>query len=128
MGADIFGTGLFIGVLTLAVFAYSLAADAALAYGQTMALATLISIQLLFALDCRQNDDGITPGIQVNFWLAGALVISYGLLFLVLYLPALRGVFGTVALSPRDWGIVLAVSLLPLLARTSVRKLRRLKG
>lgn len=128
MGADIFGTGLFIGVLTLAVFAYSLAADAALAYGQTMALATLISIQLLFALDCRQNDDGITPGIQVNLWLAGALVISYGLLFLVLYLPALRGVFGTVALSARDWGIVLAVSLLPLLARTAVRKFRRPKS
>lgn len=127
MGADIFGTGLFMGVLTLAVFAFSLAGKRALAYGQTMALATLISIQLLFALDCRQNEDGKTPGIHVNPWLAGALVISYGLLFLVLYLPALRGVFGTVALSPRDWGIVLAVSLLPLLARTAVRKIRRLK-
>jgi Ca2+-transporting ATPase len=127
MGADIFSTGLFIGVLTVAIFAFSLAGGRALAYGQTMALATLISIQLLFALDCRQNEDGKTPGIWVNPWLAGALVISFGLLFLVLYLPVLRGVFGTVALSPRDWGIVLAVSLLPLLARTAMRKLRRLK-
>ncbi len=127
MGADIFSTGLFIAVLTVAIFAFSLAGGRALAYGQTMALATLISIQLLFALDCRQNEDGKTPGIWVNPWLAGALVISFGLLFLVLYLPVLRGVFGTVALSPRDWGIVLAVSLLPLLARTAMRKLRRLK-
>ena len=127
MGGDIFGTGLFIGVLTVAVFAFSLAGKRALAYGQTMALATLISIQLLFALDCRQNEDGKTPGIHVNPWLAGALVISYGLLFLVLYLPVLREVFGTVVLAPRDWGIVLAVSLLPLLARTALRKLRRLK-
>lgn len=127
MGGDIFSTGLFIGVLTVVVFALSLAGGRPLAYGQTMALATLISIQLLFSLDCRQNEDGKTPGIKANLWLAWALIISYGLLFLVLYSPALRGVFGTVALSLWDWGIVIAFSLLPPLARATLRKMGRRK-
>lgn len=130
MGADIFSTGLLIGVLTLAIFAFSLAGGRPLVYGQTMALATLISIQLIFSLDCRQNDDGKTPGIRSNLWLAGALLVSYGLLLLVLYVPALRAVFGTVALTLKDWGIVLVFSLLPLLAQSTLRKLRtkRLRG
>jgi Ca2+-transporting ATPase len=127
MGGDIFSTGLFIGVLTVVVFALSLAGGRPLAYGQTMALATLISIQLLFALDCRQNEDGKTLGIKANLWLAWALIFSYGLLFLVLYSPALRGVFGTVALSLWDWGLVIAFSLLPPLARATLRKIRRRK-
>ncbi|HOC05895.1 MAG TPA: cation-translocating P-type ATPase [Bacillota bacterium] len=130
MGADIFGTGLCIGVLTLAVFAYSLAGGQPLVYGQTMALATLISIQLIFSLDCRKNEDGKTSGIRSNLWLAGALLVSYGLLLLVLYVPTLRVVFGTVGLSLRDWGIVIVFSLLPLLAQSSLRRLRakRVRG
>ncbi len=124
MGTDIFTTGLFIGVLTLAVFAYSLAGGQPLMYGQTMALATLISIQLIFSLDCRKNEDGKTSGIRSNLWLAGALLVSYGLLLLVLYVPALRMVFGTVALSLRDWGIVIVFSLLPLLAQSFLRRVR----
>lgn len=127
LGADFFSFGLLIGILTVGVFVFSLVRVRVLSYAQTMALSTLISIQLLFALDCRQNEDGKTPGIRANPWLAGAIIISFGLLFLVLYWPTLRGVFGTVALSWRDWGIITAVSLLPLLARGTMRKIVRTK-
>lgn len=123
LGADIISIGLSIGTITVVVFACTLAAGRTLVYGQTMALATLISIQLLFALDCRESEKGKTPGIEENLWLAGALVISFFLLFLVLYLPGLRKVFVTVPLTWRDWGLVLVASALPLLLRKALRRL-----
>mgnify|MGYP000930769648 CR=1 FL=1 len=125
MGRDILGTGLFIGGLTVAVFAFYLAGGQSLAYAQTMALAALISIQLIFALACRKNEEGKTPGLRANPWLAGALTVSYGLLCLVLYSPPLARVFGTVRLTPRDWALVLAVSFLPLLVSMGLGKMKR---
>ena len=90
--------------------------------GRTMALATLISIQLIFSLDCRKNEDGKTSRNQEQPLAGRGPAGFYGLLLLVLYVPALRMVFGTVALSLRDWGIVIVFSLLPLLAQSFLRR------
>jgi Ca2+-transporting ATPase len=117
LGLNIFVTGLAFGVLTVLVFAYALSKGISLEYARTMALATLISIQLLFAIDCRRNDWGQSAPIAANPWLLGALAVSFGLLFLVLYLPSIRTVFATVPLTLGDWLIVLGASGLPFLVR-----------
>ena len=47
----------------------------------------------------------------VNPWLLLAMSISFGLHFLILYVPFLAQVFGIVPLSLNEWLLVLAVSL-----------------
>lgn len=116
MGAEIFLIGLVIGVLTLAVFAWSLARGESLEYARTMAFSTLICIQLLLALSCR-TEEGEQPPLGSNMWLGCALAISYCLLLIVLYNPWLQGIFSTVALTASDWFLVLAVSVLPLVGK-----------
>lgn len=125
LGTSIFGMGLVIGVLTLLVFSFALGSGGPLNYARTMALATLITIQLWFALDCRRNEKGEASSLFTNLWLAGALAVSFGLLCLVLYFPALQRVFATVRLGPFDWAIVIGVSALPYLARKVVAILRK---
>ena len=128
LGTNIFTMGLTIGVLTVLVFAFTLSRGANLDYARTMALSTLIMIQLLFAFNCRRNDNGRSAPLSANLWLVGSLMMSLGLLCLVLYVPALQIVFSTVPLAWKDWGIILVVSLIPALVRTTMRLVSRLMG
>lgn len=116
LGASIFTRGLIIGVLTILVFSFALSI-ASIYYARTMALATLITIQLWFALDCRADGKGKSAPLHANLWLAGALAVSFGLLCMVLYVPVLQSVFSTVPLDAGDWVIIAGVSVLPSLVR-----------
>ena len=42
-----------------------------------------------------------------NPWLLVAMALSFGLHFLILYVPLLAGVFSIVPLSPNEWALVL---------------------
>lgn len=125
MGGDIFLTGLTIGVLTLAVFAWVLARGGELDYARTMALSTLICIQLFLALSCRAEGGGKPPPLARNLWLAAALPTSFSMLLVVLYVPALQGVFSTIPLAGSDWVVVLAVSLLPLAGKKIITRAKK---
>jgi len=124
LGTNIFTMGLLIGILTVLVFAYSLSSGGSLEYARTMALTTLITIQLLFSINCRRNDNGRSAPIRSNPWLVGALLVSFGLLVLVLYTPVLQTVFSTVSLEMGDWGIVMAASVLPFILRQVLKVFR----
>jgi Ca2+-transporting ATPase len=128
LGTNIFTMGLQIGVLTVLVFALALSHGASLDYARTMALATLITIQLLFSFRCRRNDNGRSSPLSANLWLVGALFMSMGLLCIVLYVPGLQVVFSTVPLAWRDWGIVVTASFVPLALSKVFRAIARLLG
>ena len=57
----------------------------------------------------------------VNPWLLLAMSVSFGLHFLILYVPFLVQVFGIVPLSLKEWLLVLLVAL-PVRARGSVHR------
>jgi Ca2+-transporting ATPase len=122
LGLDIFMTGLTIGVLTLMVFAISLARGVTIDYARTMALSTLICIQLIYAFSCRNDDWGRSAPLRKNLWLVGALIVSLSLLVLILYNPVMQKVFSTVALTGQDWLLIIGASLVPAI----LRRIRRL--
>lgn len=128
LGLNIFTMGLTIGILTVLVFAFTLTAGMPLDYARTMALTTLIVIQLLFAFNCRRNDDGRSAPITKNLWLVGAIFLSFGLLCLVLYVPMLQKVFATVPLTSRDWLVVMVASSIPVVIRKFVRIIAQMMG
>ncbi len=127
LGTSIFFTGLIIGVLTLIVFVIG-NGRGSLDYARTMALATLITVQLVFALECRRDERGRAVSITANPWIIAALLVSMGLLLAVLYIPALQAIFATVALSRGDWLIILGFSMLPNLLATALRSIGRRLG
>lgn len=127
LGTSIFSTGLSIGVLTLIVFVIG-NGRGSLDYARTMALATLITVQLVFALECRRDERGRAVSLTANPWIIAALLVSMGLLLAVLYIPALQAIFATVALSRGDWLIILGFSMLPNLLATALRSIGRRLG
>ncbi|KAG2320166.1 hypothetical protein Bca52824_013379 [Brassica carinata] len=66
----------------------------------TLSLSVLVAIEIL-----------VTMPPWVNPWLLLAMAVSFGLHFVILYVPFLAQVFGIVPLSLNEWLLVLAVSL-----------------
>jgi len=87
-----------------------------LATARTFAFSVLTLSQLFHALNCRsQTRSFFALGPLSNYWLLLAVAFSLTLHLGVVYLPFLQPIFHTVPLSLRDWGLMLAISTLPLL-------------
>ncbi|MBA0582626.1 hypothetical protein Gorai_024762 [Gossypium raimondii] len=77
----------------------------------TLSLSVLVSIEMLNSLNALSEDGSLlTMPPWVNPWLLLAMSISFGLHFLILYVPFLAQVFGIVPLSLNEWLLVLAVA------------------
>lgn len=108
--------GSFIGLSgimgTAAVFAayfYGFAQDAQ--YGQTMAFTTIVVYELMLVFNSRQEGKSwleVSP--FSNIWLVLAVLASFGLQLMAVYVPFLDPIFGTREIALADWGIILAVS------------------
>ena len=88
-----------------------------LAGAQTVAFATLICSELLRAYPARSERYPLHRiGIFSNRWMQYAVGASLTLLLVVIYVPFLAQVFGTVPLAARDWVIMLPFILLASIA------------
>lgn len=78
----------------------------------TLSLSVLVAIEMFNSLNALSEDTSllIMPP-WVNPWLLVAMSVSFGLHFLILYVPILAQVFGIVPLSFNEWLLVLAVAL-----------------
>ncbi|TYI35085.1 hypothetical protein ES332_A03G051300v1 [Gossypium tomentosum] len=77
----------------------------------TLSLSVLVSIEMFNSLNALSEDGSLlTMPPWVNPWLLLAMSISFGLHFLILYVPFLAQVFGIVPLSLNEWLMVLAVA------------------
>ncbi|CAA6669349.1 unnamed protein product [Spirodela intermedia] len=77
----------------------------------TLSLSVLVAIEMLNSLNALSEDTSLlTMPPWVNPWLLLAMAVSFGLHFLILYIPFLAQVFGIVPLSLNEWLLVLAVS------------------
>jgi len=83
-----------------------------LAGAQTLAFATLIMSELLRAFTARSERYPLFRiGILSNRWMLWAVGSSFVLLLLVMYVPFLQPVFGTVPLNLGDWLVTLPLFL-----------------
>jgi Ca2+-transporting ATPase len=104
-------------LVNIAMFAWSLHSGRPLAEAMTLTFVSLVMIQFLKAYCYRSDHASVLQRPFANRWLNLAVTWEVTLLVLILYLPVLQGPFGTFALSPADWAIVLGVSatVLPVL-------------
>ncbi|KAI3846473.1 hypothetical protein MKX03_034954 [Papaver bracteatum] len=78
----------------------------------TLSLSVLVAIEMFNSLNALSEDGSlVTMPPWVNPWLLVAMSVSFGLHFLILYVPFLAQVFGIVPLSLNEWLLVLAVAL-----------------
>ncbi|XP_011041968.1 PREDICTED: calcium-transporting ATPase 4, endoplasmic reticulum-type [Populus euphratica] len=78
----------------------------------TLSLTVLVAIEMFNSLNALSEDCSLVRMPPwVNPWLLLAMSVSFGLHFLILYIPFLAQVFGIVPLSLNEWLLVLAVAL-----------------
>ncbi|WVZ95963.1 hypothetical protein U9M48_041663 [Paspalum notatum var. saurae] len=78
----------------------------------TLSLSVLVAIEMFNSLNALSEDSSLlTMPPWVNPWLLVAMSVSFGLHFLILYVPFLATVFGIVPLSLNEWLLVLLVAL-----------------
>ncbi|KAI6685713.1 hypothetical protein NL676_031626 [Syzygium grande] len=78
----------------------------------TLSLSVLVAIEMFNSLNALSEDGSLlSMPPWVNPWLLLAMSVSFGLHFLILYVPVLAQVFGIVPLSLNEWLLVLAVTL-----------------
>ncbi|GLU11702.1 hypothetical protein SLE2022_284280 [Rubroshorea leprosula] len=77
----------------------------------TLSLSVLVAIEMFNSLNALSEDSSLlTMPPWVNPWLLVAMSVSFGLHFLILYVPFLAQVFGIVPLSLNEWLLVVAVA------------------
>ncbi len=105
------GVGAWIAGTALLVFIWTLSNGGELQKAMTMFFATLISLRLCNAFNCRSAGNSLFKlGLFTNKWLIYAVASSLLLMLAVIYVPFLQAAFMTVPLSPTDWVIILLVA------------------
>jgi Ca2+-transporting ATPase len=79
-------------------------------YGQTMAFTTLVFFSLFTVFNARSDERSAFVGLFSNYWLWGAVLLSFLLQAAVIYIPFLQQAFSTTSLSPGDWLFCLGVA------------------
>lgn len=75
---------------------------------QTIAFVTLCTSELLRAFTARSEHHSVfSIGVFSNPWMIGAVLVSFALVLVVVYVPFLRPFFDTVPLAPEDWLLML---------------------
>ena len=81
------------------------------AKASTLSLSVLVAIEMFNALNALSEDHSlVTMPPWVNPYLLVAMAVSFGLHFLILYVPAMANIFSIVPLSFEEWMLVLAFS------------------
>ncbi|KAL3530676.1 hypothetical protein ACH5RR_009998 [Cinchona calisaya] len=89
----------------------------------TLSLSVLVAIEMFNSLNALSEDGSLlSMPPWVNPYLLVAMSVSFGLHFLILYVPFLAQVFGIVPLSLNEWLLVLLVAL-PVILIDEVLKL-----
>lgn len=78
----------------------------------TLSLSVLVAIEMFNSLNALSEDGSLLHMPPwVNPWLLLAMAVSFGLHFIILYVPFFADIFGIVPLSLNEWLLVLVVSL-----------------
>jgi Ca2+-transporting ATPase len=124
LGWHVGWVGLLIGGLSLGAMAWAYRADDPA--WRTVVFTTVVLCQLAHVLAIRSERQSLLgPRFAANPALLGAVLLTVGLQALVVYVPALQGVFGTVALGPAQLAVCGACALVVMLAVEAEKALVR---
>ncbi|MDR2011075.1 MAG: calcium-translocating P-type ATPase, PMCA-type [Bacteroidales bacterium] len=95
--------GICLGLISLVAYLIG-KNDGGESMGQTMAFITLILGQLLHVRNLHSNKKSFfRTSLRHNYYLLGSIIISVGLMFMVLFVPALRDIFKFTTLDTVHW-------------------------
>lgn len=129
--------GCLIGILTLLAFYFGLSENGyslgsknipeeVLTYARTMAFVVIAASQLFYSLSMRNFVKSIfNIGIFSNMYLIGAIGVGLFLQLIVISVPFLASAFSVHNLNLRDWTIVIAFALVPLIVNEIIKALTR---
>jgi len=102
--------GILIGISTLAIFVYFMYMFADITVARTGAFVTLIVTQLIHVFECKSEKQSIfsIPMLN-NRYLLLAVLCSFAMLFAVVYIPVLQGIFKTVPLNITQWSAIACI-------------------
>lgn len=116
LGFKIITRGLLIGLVSLIAFIIVLQQyPDDLNYARSVAFTTLVLAQLIHVFDCRSERGVFTRNPFTNLYLLFAVLSSFLLLLVVIYVEALQPIFHTTYLHMHDWFLIIALSSLPTL-------------
>jgi Ca2+-transporting ATPase len=109
--------GIWSTLVNLGLFGWALSVGKSIQEAMTLTFVSLVLIQFFKAYNFRSDRHSVWNHPFANKWLNRAIAWELTLLALIVYLPFLHGPFGTFALPPEDWliVIVLAFSVVPVL-------------
>lgn len=118
--------GVFIGLSTLGVFVSILYFLNNVELARTSAFMTLVITQLIHVFECKSETRNIFEiSIFNNIPLVLAVLCSTIMVLAVVYVPALQGIFNTVALGISEWFIIIGFSLIVPILSSMIRTNRR---
>ena len=103
--------GLWSTVINLGLFMWALNSGRSVQEAMTMTFVSLVLIQFFKAYNFRSDRHSVLRRPFANKWLNIAILWELFMLGLILYVPFLANVFGTLALPLRDWLIIVAAAL-----------------
>jgi len=131
----LFTTGTVIGLAVIAAFIYTLLGDGwqwgtefsqeVLKHGQTLAFATLVIIQLLNSFSVKSNNPITFKHIINNQFHFVAILVSFLIVMLVVYIPFMNTALGTVPLHGSDWIVIMVTSLVPVMLFEIVKRIKK---
>lgn len=120
--------GILIAFLTLAAFWFGMKKyPGSLIHAQTMAFLVMSISELIHSLDLRHNQKSIFKvGLFSNKYLIYAILVGVILQMLILLTPTLNTLFKITPISINDWGIVLSLSIVPLVFNELLKLVKRI--
>lgn len=102
--------GIWSAIVNLGLFMWALNSGRSVAEAMTMTFVSLVLIQFFKAYNFRSDRLSVLRQPFANKWLNLAIFWELVMLGLILYVPFLETVFGTVALPLNDWIIIIAAA------------------
>ena len=122
----IWAEGTMIGVLTLVAFSignYMSGVDV----GRTMAFVALGLLELVHSFNVKSEESIFKVGIFKNKYLVGAFLLGSILQVVVAIIPPIASLFKLVPLEPVQWGLVIGISILPIIIIEMQKKWNEMK-
>lgn len=111
MGSFILLSGIGGAIVTLGAYFYGLPHGEQ--YAQTLAFTTIVVYELMLVFNSRQEGKSwLEYSPFTNMWLVLAVLASFGLQLMAIYVPFLDPIFGTQEIVFADWGYILGASFI----------------
>jgi len=126
VGKEIFIQGMVIGLVSFGAYWTALLEGRPLVEAHTMAFLTMAFSQLVHSFNMRSREESVLAMRKnPNTKLILAFLVCAFLQLVVIFVPFLRELFNTALLQPRDWLIVLVLSLSPMLMAEIMKSIKR---